>query len=262
MKRTQAFKVATILYLVAFASGAPASAHAYIVQSSPTAGATLAQAPAVVSIQFDEPVTLPDGPAIEVVDAAGRRLDHNDAAIDPNDATTVIAHLSRLTPGAYRVRWRVVSADTHVVHGIFTFGYGAAAGAAEESADTLFDPSSALASILRWLSFTGVLAAVGALFFSLAFRAAEAPAFRNAATWQTRYGCTLALLANAGLFIVQSAASAGSLGGGMTGSALIGILHSRLDFTGSFVSSFSPSSWHVRSRAFGSLGRSVLAPPP
>lgn len=217
--------VATVVYLIAITLATPATAHAYIMQSAPEPGTTLTQAPKLVTVQFDEPVNLPDGPAIEVVDAAGRRVDAHDAAIDPNDVTTVVAHLARLSPGAYAVRWRVVSADTHVVHGTFTFGYGAAAGAAAAAEDTLFDPSAPLASIARWLSLTGILAAVGAVFFGIAF-CPTAQAFTDAAARQIRYGCVLALLANAGLFAVQSAASAGSFSGGATGSALAGTLHS------------------------------------
>jgi copper transport protein len=217
--------VAAIVYLIANTLAAPATAHAYIVQSAPAPGTTLAQAPKLVSIQFDEPVNLPNGPAIEVVDAAGRRVDANDAAIDPNDVTTVIAHLPRLTPGAYSVRWRVISADTHIVHGTFTFGYGAAAGTATSEGDTLFDPSAPLASIARWLSLTGILAAAGAAFFGILFRP-DARAFRAAANRQIRYGCALALLANAALFDVQSAASAGTLSGGATPAALFATLHS------------------------------------
>jgi copper transport protein len=217
--------VAAIVYLVAMTLAAPATAHAYIMQTAPVAGATLTQAPKLVSIQFDEPVNLPDGPAIEVLDAAGRRVDANDAAIDPNDVTTVITHLPRLTPGSYSVRWRVISADTHVVHGTFTFGYGAAAGTATSAGDTLFDPSAPLASIARWLSLTGILAAAGAAFFGILFRP-DARAFAAAANRQIRYGCALALLANAVLFVVQSAASAGTLSGGATPVALFATLHS------------------------------------
>lgn len=227
LQATRAPIVVAIAVVVGiFAIAAPADAHAYIVQSTPAAGSRLAQAPARVTIQFDEPITLPDGPAIEVVDSAGRRVDRNDAAVDPNDVTAVVARLAQLRPGSYRVSWRVVSADTHVVHGTFAFGYGAAAGTATAAEYTLFDPSSSLASIVRWVSLTAILAAVGALFFRLFFRPVTASPFTDAAAWQIRCGCALALLANAGLFVVQSAASAGSFAGGATGSALVGTLHS------------------------------------
>jgi len=209
-----------------FAAVDPAAAHAYIVATTPAAGAVVDNAPATVTVQFDEPVTLPDGPALEVLDAVGRRVDKHDAAVDPDDATAVVAHLLPLRRGAYSVRWRVVSADTHVVHGTFTFGYGVAPGAAAAPEDTVFDPSSPLASTFRWLSLTGIIAAVGALFFGLFFRTTERTPFTIAEVLQMRYGCGLALIANAGLFVTQSAASAGSLAAGASAGALASTLHS------------------------------------
>jgi len=211
---------------IVFAGAMPASAHAYIVDATPAAGATLANPPATVTIQFDEPVNLPDGPAIVVRDAAGRRVDKNDAAIDPNDATAVVAHLTVLARGLYQVQWRVISADTHVVHGTYAFGFGSAPAGSAPAEDTFYDPSSALASVLRWLALAGLLAAAGAVSFNVLLRAGDPAAFAGAATWQTRGGCLLALFATAALFIVQSAASAGSLSAGTSASALAGTLHS------------------------------------
>src|SRR5580693_2423351 len=90
---------------IVLAGALPASAHAYILLATPAAGATVDAAPATVRIQFDEPIALPDGPAITVVDAAGKRVDKNDAAVDPNDATAVVVDVLPLTRGSYDVRW-------------------------------------------------------------------------------------------------------------------------------------------------------------
>ena len=217
---------ATVVFFILLAALAPAAAHAYVVATTPAAGVVVDNAPATVTVQFDEPVTLPDGPALQVLDAAGRRVDKNDAVVDPDDATAVVVHVKPLVRGAYSVRWRVVSADTHVVHGTFSFGYGVAAGTAVAAEDTVFDPSSPLASTLRWLSLTGIVAASGALFFGLAFRTTGRTPFTATEALQMRYGCGLALIANAGLFITQSAGSAGSLTAGISAGALGGTLHS------------------------------------
>jgi copper transport protein len=205
----------------------PASAHAYILTATPAAGTTVDDAPATVRIQFDEPVALPDSPAITVVDAAGQRVDKNDVAIDPDDATAVVVHLAPLARGSYDVHWRVVSADTHVVHGTYAFGYGVAAAGAAPAENTVFDPSAPLASVLRWLALAGALAAAGALAFELLLlRRGDPPEFERAAARQTRYGSALALVATVALFIVQSAASAGDLGAGIAPSGLGSTLHS------------------------------------
>lgn len=223
--------IAVAVFIGVLAIAAPASAHAYIVASAPAPGAVVGSTPTAVRIQFDEPVELPNGPAIEVLDGSGRRVDDHDAAIDPNDVTSVVAHLAHLARGSYQVRWRVVSADTHVVHGIFSFGIGVAPAAGTSSVEsTVFDPSSSLASILRWLSLSGIVAAVGALLFAALFLPAREAAFGSAATWQLRFGAGLALLSNVGLFVVQSAASAGTPAGGLSLDALGGTLHSSFGF--------------------------------
>jgi copper transport protein len=220
------FITSFVALIVVLAGALPASAHAYILTATPAAGATLTSPPATVRIQFDEPVALPDGPALTVVDTTGKRVDKNDVAIDPDDATAVVVHLAPLARGSYDVRWRVVSADTHVVHGTYAFGYGVAAAGAAPAEDTVFDPSAPLASILRWLALAGIVAAAGALAFRTLLERGDPVEFERAAVRQTIYGGSLALVATVALFVVQSAASAGGLFAGTSPSALGATLHS------------------------------------
>jgi copper transport protein len=208
-----------------------ADAHAYVVSATPAAQSTVSTAPAAVTIGFDEQIDLPDSPAIEVFDSAGKRVDKNDAAIDPDDVTKVVVHLNPIPPGSYTVRWRVVSADTHVVHGEFTFGYGAAAQAAALTEESPFDPSAPLASLLRWLVLLGIVAAVGAFVFQLAFRRALDETFERIAVRHTRYGAVTALTAGAALFLVQSIAAAGEVGRGTSAAGLMSTLHSNFGMT-------------------------------
>jgi copper transport protein len=179
-----------------------------------------------VHITFDEEIDLPDGPAIEVLDSAGRRVDKNDCAIDPDDATAVLCHLGALARGSYTVRWRVVSADTHVVHGSFTFGVGVAAERGEVEGESPFDPSAPIASILRWLTFLGIVLAAGAIFFRLAFRRVLDPPFAAAVSRHVRAGGIVALLASIVLLAVQSIASAGNVIRGLSWAGALSTLHS------------------------------------
>jgi copper transport protein len=147
-----------------------ASAHAYIVRTSPGMGAVLAHPPTTVRLWFDEPVTPAVRNPLVVRDARRQQVDRGDAAIDPDDATELVCHLRRLLPGVYTVSWRVISADTHVVHGAFTFrvGHGAAPPApapAEASGVGAFDSSAPLPSLLRWISLLGAITGVGGLLF-------------------------------------------------------------------------------------------------
>jgi methionine-rich copper-binding protein CopC len=48
-------------------------------------------------------------------------VDSGDSHVDSADPTIVATTVSSLAPGIYRVVWRVVSVDTHVTEGDFTF---------------------------------------------------------------------------------------------------------------------------------------------
>ena len=56
-----------------------------------------------------------------VLDQASHRQDKADAKVDPHNATLLQVSLPPLAPGRYRVEWRVISVDTHVTEGDFTF---------------------------------------------------------------------------------------------------------------------------------------------
>ena len=58
---------------------------------------------------------------VQVSDANGKRVDKADAHVDPGDATLLVVTLPPLAPGTYRVTWRVLSVDSHVTEGDFTF---------------------------------------------------------------------------------------------------------------------------------------------
>ena len=50
-----------------------------------------------------------------------RRVDKNDAYRNPDNDTLVEVGLPRLSPGRYRVFWRVVARDGHRREGSFSF---------------------------------------------------------------------------------------------------------------------------------------------
>lgn len=110
--------------LVALAAPGAASAHATLVQSTPADGAVLARAPAQVVLRFSEPVETAFG-SIRVYDSDARRVDSGHTARPAADAVSVVVG-TRLPRGTYTVAWRVVSADTHPVHGAFVFSVGEA----------------------------------------------------------------------------------------------------------------------------------------
>jgi methionine-rich copper-binding protein CopC len=100
--------------------GSVALAHAMLEHAEPRVGSTVHEAPRSVRLAFSERLE-PAFSRIGVEDTSGRKVDAGDGHVDAADASVLAVSLPALAPGIYRVRWRVVSVDTHVTEGDFTF---------------------------------------------------------------------------------------------------------------------------------------------
>ena len=86
----------------------------------PPVGGTIAAAPKEVRLYFSEAVeTLFSG--AELAGADGQAVATAPATVAAGDKTQLVLTLPPLRPGKYRVRWHVVSVDTHRTEGDFTF---------------------------------------------------------------------------------------------------------------------------------------------
>ncbi|OMH24857.1 hypothetical protein BKD30_07440 [Tersicoccus phoenicis] len=142
-RRSRSVGLAAVLLLVMLGLGAPAAqAHDELASSTPADGATVASVPATISLRFnDAPVTL--GARVEVLDSSG--VDRADGSVSVT-GTTASQRIAPTAPaGAYTVRWRVVSADSHPINGTFTFTVQTASTSAVPSAAWTQAPSSAAA---------------------------------------------------------------------------------------------------------------------
>jgi copper transport protein len=110
--------------VVALAVPASASAHAYLVQTVPSASGIVDTPPAQVALTYDEAVE-PRFAIISVTDARGRQVTTGSPQRSQNDPNTLVVPLERHLPeGWYLVYWRVISVDGHPVRGAFTFAVG------------------------------------------------------------------------------------------------------------------------------------------
>ncbi|RAM36304.1 copper resistance CopC family protein [Arthrobacter globiformis] len=116
----------------------PASAHDAAESSSPADGATVATAPAKVSITFNNtPLGL--GSQVKVTDAAG--TDWADGKVEIVDNVASQNLREGAPAGKYSVVWRVVSSDSHPIEGTFSFtATAAAAGATAVPVPTVGTP--------------------------------------------------------------------------------------------------------------------------
>lgn len=101
----------------------PAGAHAVLQSTEPEAGSSLARPPSSVTLHFDEQVEVSFG-SVRVYDAKASRVDDGHPSHPAGDGHAVRLPIPRLANGSYVVTWRVVSADSHPVHGAFTFRVG------------------------------------------------------------------------------------------------------------------------------------------
>jgi copper resistance protein C len=94
--------------------------HAMLVKSIPARRAVLLKAPDRVQLWFSERLE-PQFATLSVWDAAGARVDAGDAAVGTDDPKRLAVGLRPLAPGAYTVKFRVLSVDGHVVESEFGF---------------------------------------------------------------------------------------------------------------------------------------------
>ncbi|MEV6612049.1 copper resistance protein CopC [Kutzneria sp. NPDC051319] len=159
-----------VLYGLLVGAPAPAYAHAQLLSTSPANGDRLSAAPAVISLRFGEGVNLvPDG--IQLIGPKGPVPSPSPVRIDAARSSQVdVPVAAGLGPGAYTVTWRVVSNDSHPVHGAFVFAVGdirldnLAAGDAQTGDDPAL---SAVFTAARWTGYAGLALLAGGLAFLL-----------------------------------------------------------------------------------------------
>lgn len=100
-----------------------AHAHAFLDHADPRVGSTVAASPSEVRLWFTQDLE-PAFSRIEVIDASGNRVSTEPAQVDKQDRTQLHVGLPRLATGLYTVNWRMLSVDTHVTEGKFTFRVG------------------------------------------------------------------------------------------------------------------------------------------
>jgi methionine-rich copper-binding protein CopC len=135
-------KIAVVLGLACLTLlglAAPASAHNSLVSSNPTNEAKVEQSPSSVELTFDQPVQKGEG--LNTITVSGPDNTGWKTGTVEVASNIVSAPLDELGPaGAYRIAYRIVSADGHPVSGEVTFtlanaGNGTGTEVAESSED-------------------------------------------------------------------------------------------------------------------------------
>lgn len=110
--------IATTIFLVILVS--PASAHTVLVSSSPEKGSILESLPASISITFAENLlSIRNSNSISVLDEDGEEVSDGEVAIVGSTISKNLIASSK--SGIFRVDYRAVAADGHVIQNSFSF---------------------------------------------------------------------------------------------------------------------------------------------
>jgi copper transport protein len=230
--RRSAFAVFLAAVIIMAARGV-AYAHAMLVGSDPPADGVVSTSPGQIRLVFSEQIE-PSMATIAIVRGDGR-VERVPVRGDPHDVNAIVGPVPQLTPGAYRVTWRVVSADGHPVGGSYVFWIGARSatppppnGFDGPAMPTTWGPTirgaPAVPALLRGLAVGCAMALTGMLLFFSWPRevAVDATAARRIMRWLA-WATPLAFILNFGAWImnvtpthsITSEALRGAMGSGL-----------------------------------------------
>lgn len=190
---------AVLVALAALAFPASAFAHATLEKTTPSFRQELQSAPKTIRLHFDQRVKV-IGRGIEVLNYNGKNFAGPSRAV----GTDVVATVRRLPRGPYTVRWQAVSADSHVVSGVWTFGFGVPAPSVDDAYGA--GGPTTQEHIVRWIWFLGIALAIGALGLRLIVLrglAVPRPLERRIAV-AAGLGCVVALEAGIAAFSLRA----------------------------------------------------------
>jgi hypothetical protein len=109
-----------LVAVLALAGTSAAWAHAALVKSEPARRATLSKPPPQVRLWFNERLE-PAYATISVIRDGAGPVATSKAQVDKDDPKLLVLPLPVLVPGAYTVKYRVLSVDGHTVDYGYTF---------------------------------------------------------------------------------------------------------------------------------------------
>ena len=159
------------MLVLVFGFASPAGAHAQLEWTQPIQSSVSPSPPRQVIVHFGEAVEIDFG-SLRVIGPNGNRVDQGGTHHPPGDSHSVAIDLpAHLPNGTYVVAWRVISTDSHPVHGAFVFSVGSASEAARANAlanSLATESGSSLVVTIFWLirlaAFVSLALLVGVAF--------------------------------------------------------------------------------------------------
>jgi copper resistance protein C len=95
-------------------------AHAFLDHAEPRVGSTVDAPVTEIKIWYTERLE-PAFCQMQVMDHHGKPVTQNRATVDADDPSLLKLSVPALAPGEYKVTWKVMSVDTHMTVGNFSF---------------------------------------------------------------------------------------------------------------------------------------------
>jgi methionine-rich copper-binding protein CopC len=118
MKRITAMFLLAVAGLLAVQT--EAKAHAFLEEATPTVGGEVTRPPHEVRLVFNEKIN-PALSELKIFNLKGLQVDNRDCHCTELKSTSLTVGLPPLPAGKYKVVWKVVSKDSHLSKGDFTF---------------------------------------------------------------------------------------------------------------------------------------------
>jgi copper transport protein len=136
-------------------------------ETRPAPQSSVGTAPEVVILRFSETVTLVRPEDVSIVDAQARPVIAGPAERDVANSRVITKPFgAQVADGSYTVRYRVLSADAHVITGLFVFGVGpgplgppVTEGAGQGPSET--GPWAVSARLLELIGIGGIFGLIG-----------------------------------------------------------------------------------------------------
>ena len=160
----------SILFSILIIAPSAASAHSEFVSSSPTNAEVLAESPKTLEVNFSDKITL-SFDSFQLVDDKSKKIKTGKPEVI-NGGLTMSVPVSKLKDGSYIAVYTIVSTDTHVIKGAFSFSIGEGSVSQNENqlqiadlleakkTSTLLRQSTLAAQFIFFLSLAIIIAAV------------------------------------------------------------------------------------------------------
>lgn len=152
--------------LLGAALAGPAAAHTTLLFADPAVGGAVPASPDVITLVFDEPVTL-GGVPVRLSDDRGQPIGLGPPRSEQGERVLAVPVTDHLARGVFEVRWQVLAADGDPVGGDYRFVVGPATaltpGVSSPGDAQSRSPALLASSVLRWLLFAALSVALGGM---------------------------------------------------------------------------------------------------